>query len=357
MILHAEELELAHAYDTNRGFEGLSDRQLYAIKERARELHRWFKAHLRLHNLASLLLIVAILGTDAYFLLGLPRLFLTNGRTQDLGWILIASFVVSLLHAWLMYSLAVLSLHEGAAHNLIFCGTGSAARIGQFMARNLCRVQDAEPEYYAACHMAHHAKFGTEHDSEFLNFIVPHRLWMALMPLGFFIDFGDFIIHRPTAYTRGRAISSVLGMLYHGVYAYLVYRSFGLLFTVLTMFVLAPHFGFYLDRLRQFTEHNLMPLENQNGARNLGIGFWGLLIGGGPWGQPCHLAHHLAPAIPWYQQIVLHFYIKGLLTQHQRAQFLITPFTGFPRLVWQVVRDANAFARKQRVLEAGARSA
>jgi hypothetical protein len=307
-----------------------------------------------LHNLANAIVILSIFGADAFSLLGLPRLILAGDRAHELRWILLASLVAGCLHGWLMYSISVLSLHEGAAHNLIFCGTGRFARAGQFLGRNLCRLQQGEPDYYSACHMAHHAKFGTEHDSEFLNFIMPRRLWMALLPLASFINLTDFIIHRPPTYTRGRMISGVLSLLYHGTYAYLAYRIIGPVFALFTIFVLVPHFSFYLDRLRQFTEHNLMPLENQNGARSLGIGFWGLLIGGGPWGQPCHLAHHLAPAIPWYQQIVLHFYIKGLLNERQRAQFLVVPFIGFPRLLWRVVHDANAFARQRLALDAGA---
>ena len=92
-----------------------------------------------------------------------------------------------------------------------------------------------------------------------------------------------------------------------------------------------PHIGFYVDRMRQFTEHNLMPLENNSGARSLGVGFWGLLVGGGPWGQPCHLAHHMVASIPWYQQIMLHRYIVGLLTETQRKQFLLSLSSDFPR--------------------------
>ena len=69
---------------------------------------------------------------------------------------------------------------------------------------------------------------------------------------------------------------------------YLVYRSFGERSSPPHALLIAPHFGFYLDRLRQFTEHNLMPLDNRSGARSFGIGFWGLFMGGGPWGQPCH---------------------------------------------------------------------
>jgi fatty acid desaturase len=176
---------------------------------------------------------------------------------------------------------------------------------------------------------------------------MPHRLWKSLLPLASFFNFSDFIIHRPLDYTRSRAITAVVSVLYHGVYGYFTYRRFGLMFTLITMAVFVPHVGFYLDRARQFMEHNLMPLDNRNGARSFGIGFWGLLIGGGPWGQPCHWVHHLAPSIPWYQQIALHRHIRRLLTKRQREQFLLTPVIGFPRLLWRTLRDANAFARER----------
>jgi hypothetical protein len=105
-----------------------------------------------------------------------------------------------------------------------------------------------------------------------------------------------------------------------------------------------PHVGFWTDRLRQFTEHNLMPLENSSGSRSFGIGFWGLLIGGGPWGQPCHLVHHLVPSIPWYQQLLLHRYLVTQLTPRQRAQFLVRPFVGYPLLLWGIVRESRTFS-------------
>jgi fatty acid desaturase len=113
-------------------------------------------------------------------------------------------------------------------------------------------------------------------------------------------------------------------------------------FTLLTMFVFLPHVGFYLDRVRQFTEHNLMPLDNQNGSRSFGTGFWGLLVGGGPWGSPCHWEHHLVPSLPWYQQLALHRFVVRQLTPRQRRQFLITPVIGFPRLWWRLIRELRA---------------
>ena len=344
MNVHQDELELAQAYAGVRSFEDLNDQQLRAIRERGRELYKWFKAHLRIHNFINAVVIVSVLSADAFVLLSLPRPLLLGSHSQGVVWKVIAGVIAGSLHGWLIYSLSVLSLHEGAAHNLIFCGNGFAARVGQSIGRNLCRLLAGDPDYYAACHMAHHAKFGTEHDSEFLNFVRPRRLWMTFLPLAAFINYTDFVIHRPMHYTKSRAISAIMSLVYHGVYAYLAYRSFGLIYTI-TILILVTHFGFYLDRLRQFTEHNLMPLENQNGARSLGFGFWGMLVGGGPWGQPCHLAHHLSPAIPWYQQFLLHRRIKHLMTPRQRGQFLIVPFIGFPQLLWRIVHESNGFAR------------
>jgi hypothetical protein len=357
MKLHPEELELARAYASIRDFEGLTSDQARLVMERGRALHHWFKQRPVSHNLISAAVILFVFASDAFVLLGLPSLVLAEGRSDDLRWVVLASLIAGGAHSWLMYSLTVYSLHEGAAHNLIFVGSGPLARAGQFAARHMCRLAAAEPEQYAACHMSHHAKFGAEEDSEFLNFVMPRRYWMSLLPLAAFINVTDFLVHRPMTYTRSRVISDLASSAYYLACIYLTYRFFGLTFTILAMGVVAPHVGFYVDRLRQFTEHNLMPLENRNGARNFGVGFWGLFVGGGPWGQPCHLAHHLVPSLPWYQQIVLHFHIKRLLTPRQRRQFLVTPVIGFPRLWWRIIRDANRFARDQRARDLHAGSA
>jgi len=194
--------------------------------------------------------------------------------------------------------------------------------------------------------MAHHAKFGTEEDGEFLNFVVPRRYWMTFFPLAAFVNFSDFVIHRPPTYTPSRVVSAFLSTSYNLIYGYFLYRAFGLAFTVLAMLVFLPHVGFYLDRLRQFTEHNLMPLDNRNGSRSFGIGFWGMLVGGGPWGSPCHWEHHLVASLPWYQQLILHRYLVKILTPRQREQFLIQPFIGFPRLWWRLIRNSQSFLRQ-----------
>jgi len=353
MKVHSDELELARAYGETHAFEELSPEQLHAVMDRGRSLHSWFKAHPYTHNFINGGLILCLFACDAGALVALPSLILRNGRGLSTGWILLGALIAGAAHSWLMYSLSIFSLHEGAAHNLICCGRGSLGRAGQFLGRNLCRLAGGDPEFYAPCHMAHHAKFGTPEDSEFLNFIRPRRFWPTLLPLATFLNYSDFVIHRPPTYTKSRMISAVLALSYNAAWAYLLYRLFGPLFALVTMAVVSPHVGFYMDRIRQFTEHNLMPLENRNGARSFGIGLWGILVGGGFWGQPCHLAHHLVASIPWYQQIQLHLYLKRLMTPQQRRQFLLEPITGFPRLMYHIVREANGFPRSRTKLQPG----
>lgn len=336
MDFHHDELALARKYTETLAFEGLSEDQMKLILDRGRSLHKWFKEHPLLHGLIGVAVLVSLFGADYWVLLGLPGRLLTG--EPRLGSILAAAFVAGSLHSYLMYSTVVYSLHEGAAHKIIFPPKGAVTRALHWISSNLCRFGAGEPNFYSGHHMAHHARFGTEEDGEFLNYVLPYRYWKTFVPLAAFLNISDFVIHRPPTYTPSRVVSAILAAGYNGAYAWFCYQSFGGLFTVLTFVVFLPHVGFILDRLRQFTEHNRMPLDNKNGSRSFGIGFWGLLVGGGPWGSPCHWEHHLVPSIPWYQQIALHRYIKKLLTPRQREQFLIEPVTGFPRLWWSLVR-------------------
>ena len=70
-----------------------------------------------------------------------------------------------------------------------------------------------------------------------------------------------------------------------------------------------------------------------------------MLIGGGPWGQPCHWEHHLMASLTWYHQLVLHRFVVRQLSPAQRKQFLIQPVVGYPRLLWRLLRDPDRFAR------------
>jgi hypothetical protein len=342
MIVHDEELALARAYQQSHEFEDLTDVQLRAILTRGRELFHWFKAHPATHNTINVCALALIFVLDYLTLMKLPGLFMPPGEPASLGATLAASALAGSLHSYLLYSLGVFSLHEGAAHHILIVGQGGLARRAQAIGSQLCRIAAAEPEYYATRHMVHHAKFGTPDDAEFLNCVLPKRYFMTFLPLAAFINFSDFIIHRPPTYTRSRILSALIATTYNSVYAFLLWNIYGPVFTLLTMFVFLPHVGFYLDRVRQFTEHNLMPLDNQNGSRSFGAGFWGLLVGGGPWGSPCHWEHHLVPSLPWYQQLMLHRFVVRQLTPRQRRQFLITPVIGFPRLWWHLIRELRA---------------
>lgn len=330
MKLHPEEVALARAYDRQLPFEGLTDEQMRLILERGRALFHWFKSHPRLHLAISSVTLVTIFALDWALLVPLPARLLGDGPSTLRT--IASAVLVGGLHSWLMYSMGVYSMHEGAAHKLVFPPNGPITRLLHVVSANLARLAASEPKQYAAAHMIHHSKFGTEHDAEFLNFVRPRRYWPTFIPLAFDINYTDFIVHRPLEWTRDRLLSAPFAIPYQGLYAWYAWTHFGWLFTVVAFGVMLPHVGFVADRLRQFTEHNLMPLENKNGSRSFGVGFWGLLVGGGPWGSPCHWEHHLVPSLPWYQQLVLHRYVVSLLTPQQRKQFLIEPVIGFPKL-------------------------
>ena len=348
MRVRPEEVTMAREYVESHEFARLTDDQLTAILARGRELFHWFKQHPALHNAINVAALVFIFAADYAVLLLLPALILPPAGAVPFTRILLAAAISGSLHSYLLYSLGTFSLHEGAAHHIVFVGSGPIGRAAKWLGGNLCRLAATDPDCYAENHMIHHAKFGTAADAEFLNFVLPRRYFLTFLPYAAFINFSDFIAHRPATYTRSRLVSAATASLYSGIYLYFITRAYGLWFGVIVMFIFMPHVGFFLDRLRQFTEHNLMPLENRNGSRSFGTGFWGLAVGGGPWGSPCHLEHHLVPSIPWYQQLLLHRFVVRQMTPPQRKQFLLAPVVGFPLLWLRIVRDLHSFRARVR---------
>jgi hypothetical protein len=71
-------------------------------------------------------------------------------------------------------------------------------------------------------------------------------------------------------------------------------------------------------------------LENNRGSRSFGTGFWGLLIGGGPWG------------------FALHRDLKRTLTPAQRSRYLLEPVIGYPKLLLRIWRESARFERASR---------
>jgi len=67
--------------------------------------------------------------------------------------------------------------------------------------------------------MSHHAKFGTDDDGEFLNFVMPRRYWLTLLPFAPSSTNGlcrtpPFRIHVRADRFRNPAISYHLSMVF-----------------------------------------------------------------------------------------------------------------------------------------------
>lgn len=344
MKLYPEEWESAKRFQQTHADPRLSDEQVSEIRATGKRFVRWTQNHPWLHNSVNLVILAGLLIVDI-LVLTLGSRFLLGPSPATGTWVL-ALLTVSAIHGFISYSVIIFSMHEGAAHDRIILKTGWITRVLAVLANNLCRVCYADPVYYRSQHIHHHADFGTQNDAAFTNFVWPRRFLISLLPLAGALDFNDYRIHQDTKWSWSRVGSCLIGTAYAvGVAAFMIPDS-GLLFAVLVFGLVGPWFAFLLDRLRETTEHNLMALDTENGARNLGIGFWGLLVGGGPWGQPCHLSHHLMPALPWYQQCRLHRRLKAMMSPEQRQHFCIAPITGFPKLLLHVLRVNIQYARQ-----------
>jgi fatty acid desaturase len=326
-----------------------SNEQIQRISEISRDYSRWYRSHPRLHNTLNVLVLLLLIALDLPVLIE-GALWLGERPARDALWWLAASGL-SLMHGLLMYSLSNFSMHEGAAHNRIIASIGPVSRSLQFLANNACRLAYADPEFYCKHHAAHHGHFGTPSDGSFVSFVNPRRFLISLLPLAGILDFNDFRVHCDTKPSRSRRISFLVGTAYLlpiGCFMAVADRP---LLPLVVLVLLGPWCLSTLDRLRESSEHNMMSLEARHGTRNLGLGFWGLLIGGGPWGQPCHLSHHLAPALPWYFQCLLHVRLKQMMTPDQRRHFTLTPVLGYPRLVMQIAHSAVCEAGRRSELE------
>ena len=166
MKIHLEELGMARAYTQGHTFEDLSSEQVRLILNRGRELYKWFKAHPRTHAMINGLVIAFVLGMDWVVLLQLPRWVLSSSGRPGSGLLVAVAVITGALHSWLLYSLAIFTLHEGAAHKLIFPGNGRLSQVAQFLAVNLCRLSAARAKllcslpHGASCQVRHRAGFG-----------------------------------------------------------------------------------------------------------------------------------------------------------------------------------------------------
>jgi hypothetical protein len=333
---HAARYQAAHLQE----FPSLTGAQLEQIRSHSRQWLAWSRTRPALHNAINVALLLGLFCAEAGALLVLPRLLpldLTHPASA-----MLAALLCGALHGMAVCSLVTFSVHEGAAHNLIIQGQGRGARWLRAFAHNACRLFFADPEYYAKGHVAHHRDFGTLEDGAFTNFVRVRRLLFALLPMAPVFRASDFFPWRPQESTRSLRLTHLLSNLHLGALAIASYLQFGFLFTAVGLFVVGTWVSYAIDRVRESTEHLFMPMDPENGTREFGLGFWGLLLGAGPWGQPCHMSHHLAPALPWYQQLRMHFLLRRLLTEEQKRHFFLRPVVGFPSLLWRLVTETGA---------------
>ncbi|WP_413290474.1 fatty acid desaturase [Bdellovibrio sp. HCB337] len=333
MKIYPEELLAYEKYKSETSFAYYSPEQKAQIKNLIKTYSAWHLKHPYLHNCISLVLVAALVFLDLYCLtyIGL------NENTS--GW---HTLLLTVAHGLLMYNIIGYTLHEGAYHRLIILERGPLTKVLNFFAMNICRLWYCDPVYYRQNHHGHHVHIGTEKDGTFTNFIHPRRFFVSLGPLASALNYNDYKLHTGEVWTKSKILSESLsfGMLVLiGLWTYFTHHSYEVLLQYVAVAFFGAWISFILDRVRESTEHNLMPNDPFHGAREFGVNFTGLLFGGGPWGQPCHHTHHLAPGLPWYQQLRFHFQLKKVMTPEQKKQFCVHPLWGVPVLLGHVLSE------------------
>lgn len=315
--------------------------------EQIKEIRNWVlharhrqNAHPWRHNAISVAILSGLFTADVFGVLYMPRLLHLILSSVGLSGVsghslsIYSGLLMAFLHGLIAYSINVYSLHEGAAHDSIILGTGPVSKFLRGIANNACRLFFADPVFYHGNHLLHHQKFATRNDGAFSNFVSSRRILISLLPFVHLLGLSNYHIHRGEHVNKSSLFSLLLSAVYSGGLTVLAVQTDGWLYAVLAVLVVGPWIGFSLDRLRETSEHILMPLNYYNGARNLGTGVWAMVIGGGPWGQPCHLSHHLGADLAWYNQIGLHGKMMEIFSPEQREFFTIEGgLLGYPRFV------------------------
>lgn len=225
------------------------------------------------------------------------------------------ALVFGVAHGFLGYSYVVYTLHLGAGHRLF--GEGWLRRL----AFHSSRLLFADPLQYREAHLRHHRSLGQKEDGAFTHYVLPARIIKSMLPGAGVLFPNDYKIHHGETYTLSRLQSDLIGLSFLGFEVWIVSPYHAWYWTVLALAFVAPWIGSILDRTRESIEHQLMPSDNQYGTREFGMNFWGLLWGGGPWGQPCHFSHHFAPDLNWLDQIRLHRYFRKTLRPEMLEYF------------------------------------
>lgn len=334
---YEEEFALSHLYqkEFNQGFESINHDQEKQLRKIASDWYAATRRHPYLHNSLNMMIIISMIAAD-YFL-----------------WRTSYFWLIFFGHGFITYSLSTFTIHEGSGHNMIILGKSRLAKFGQLLANNTPRLFFNDPGFYGPIHVHHHKDFGTKKDAAYTNYVLSNRLVKCLMPLAGILPFNDYKIHGDTKFTKSQALSNTIGLIYTIIICRPFAQLHGRLFFIL-LFLACGQLSFLLDRMRESTEHHLMPENEMNGARNFGITPTSMIIGGGPWGQPCHLSHHVHPSLPWYWQCLLHFKIKNILNAKQRKQFLYDKFLDYPKLVFTIIKERHKVEARYKEIKVAA---
>lgn len=309
------------------GFSQADERLLTILQKKqiylkTNELRKWQKNHKFIHHVFIVLPIVVTFLAMLTSAVVIPLWFKLNYSSMVL---------MSLIYGYFSYGLTVYSLHEVNGHNSILEEKSVIHRVYNWTSKNLCRLVFADPEFYLTQHPAHHAYTATQEDKSFTNIVMFKRFLISIVPFMVATPWCDYKIHTQNFWNKSKLSTEITSFIFLSfILTNLILNQswvHGIIFILI-----APWFSFFLDRVRETSEHQLMPAIKGNEARSFGPTFWGLLIGGGPWGQCCHLVHHLAPSLPWYQQIKLHLYLKSILNLKQKKFFLRGSFFDYPKL-------------------------
>jgi len=307
----------------------LTPDQLQAIDLKAKQLLKESISHPTRHNLLGISVILLLLVID--------MLSFTLSGTTGL-------VVMTVVHGFILYSLTNYTMHEGAGHKRIILGNPTLA----FLVNNVSRLYFADPEHYKLGHPSHHQHLGTANDMAFTQMVEPKRIAKSFLPGAGLFEFNDYKIHSGDTWTKSKITSLVIGLSFSAVLFFIGKDHQSPAMLIFMLLVGAPWISFSLDRLRESSEHMLVHSDDLPEARELGNTFWGYVVGGGPWGQPCHLSHHIATSLTWYQQLRLSNSITKIMTLEQRKHFFVEDgFLGYPKKFIQLMKiNAQIFANK-----------
>lgn len=301
----------------------LSDKENVLIREKIEKLRSFQKEKPRIHNLLELL---------PLFFIFISFFFLFTFVKSSLLPFSILLIIFSIFHGVLSYQFVVYTLHQGAGHGLL-----RPYKILNRVCFNLSRILFADPIYYKKRHSRHHNHLGSEKDGAFTHFVLPKRIILSMLPGAGILFKNDYKIAQDESFTKSMVLSLLVGLIFLSLQVILLIPVFGMFFSFLSLIILSPWIALILDRTRESVEHCGVLDDKKYGAKELGLSFTGLLVGGGPWGQPCHFSHHYAPELHWYQQISLHrFFMKNT-----SLEFL--DFYGFNTNATDIIKETYHF--------------